>query len=49
MLKDLEKNLTDNCLERFSEIFPYPRKKTPFVYNLMYKFFFILNQLFILI
>ena len=29
MLKDLEKNLTNDCLERFSEIFPYPRKKSP--------------------
>ena len=29
MFKDLEKNLTDDCLERFSEIFPNPIKKSP--------------------
>lgn len=29
IIKDLEKNLTNDCLERFSEIFPSPRKKSP--------------------
>jgi len=29
MLKDLEKNLTYKFIERLSEIFPYPRKKSP--------------------